>query len=249
MTGFGRADGALGGWTWAVEARSVNGRNLEVRFRGRRASTAWSGSARGGGQARFQRGQVTIGVQAKRAEARRRGPDQRRPCWSAIWQLRQPSGRGRARRPPSADGLLALRGVIEADEEATTPRPAPPSRPPWPPSIDAGAGRPEAVARARRARQLRPVLAGLVDRIEALVAAAEAEAAGQPAAIKDRFARRMAELAGEAPALEDRIVQEAAALAAKADVREELDRLAGPCRRGPRPAGRERAPPAAGWTS
>ncbi len=34
MTGFGRADGALDGWTWAVEARSVNGRNLEVRFRG-----------------------------------------------------------------------------------------------------------------------------------------------------------------------------------------------------------------------
>ena len=31
MTGFGRAEGALQGWTWAVEARSVNGRNLEVR--------------------------------------------------------------------------------------------------------------------------------------------------------------------------------------------------------------------------
>ena len=34
MTGFGRSEGAEGGWTWAVEARSVNGRNLEVRFRG-----------------------------------------------------------------------------------------------------------------------------------------------------------------------------------------------------------------------
>jgi uncharacterized protein YicC (UPF0701 family) len=34
MTGFGRAEGALGAWSWAVEARSVNGRNLEVRFRG-----------------------------------------------------------------------------------------------------------------------------------------------------------------------------------------------------------------------
>jgi len=28
MTGFGRADGAGEGWTWSVEARSVNGRNL-----------------------------------------------------------------------------------------------------------------------------------------------------------------------------------------------------------------------------
>ena len=34
MTGFGRADGAQGAWTWTVEARSVNGRSLEARFRG-----------------------------------------------------------------------------------------------------------------------------------------------------------------------------------------------------------------------
>ena len=30
MTGFGRAEGALGAWSWAVEARSVNGRNLDA---------------------------------------------------------------------------------------------------------------------------------------------------------------------------------------------------------------------------
>ena len=34
MTGFGRLEASLGAWSWAVEARSVNGRNLEVRFRG-----------------------------------------------------------------------------------------------------------------------------------------------------------------------------------------------------------------------
>jgi len=34
MTGFGRADGGLDGWTWTVEARSVNGRSLETRYRG-----------------------------------------------------------------------------------------------------------------------------------------------------------------------------------------------------------------------
>jgi uncharacterized protein (TIGR00255 family) len=69
------------------------------------------------------------------------------------------------------------------------------------------------------------VLTGQVDRIAQLVAAAEAEAAGHPAVIRDRFARRMKELAGEA-ASEERIIQEAAAMAVKADVREELDRLA-----------------------
>ena len=70
------------------------------------------------------------------------------------------------------------------------------------------------------------LLAGFLDRIEALVAEAEAVAGEQPGLVKERFARRMAELLGEGAA-EDRIVQEAAAMAVKADVREELDRLTG----------------------
>ena len=68
MTGFGRAEGALGAWSWAVEARSVNGRNLEVRFRGPPGFEGLERAAREGAQARFQRGQLTVGVQAKRAE-------------------------------------------------------------------------------------------------------------------------------------------------------------------------------------
>jgi uncharacterized protein (TIGR00255 family) len=80
-------------------------------------------------------------------------------------------------------------------------------------------------ARLEEGAALEPVLGGLVARIEQLTAQADAEAAGQPAVIKERFARRMAELVGEA-ASEERIVQEAAAQAVKADVREELDRLA-----------------------
>ncbi|WP_368856051.1 YicC/YloC family endoribonuclease, partial [Enterobacter hormaechei] len=36
MTGFAREEGGEGAWTWAVEARSVNGRNLEARGNGPR---------------------------------------------------------------------------------------------------------------------------------------------------------------------------------------------------------------------
>src|SRR5512132_1472075 len=68
MTGFGRAEGALGAWSWAVEARSVNGRNLEVRFRGPPGFEGLERAAREGAQSRFQRGQLTVGVQAKRSE-------------------------------------------------------------------------------------------------------------------------------------------------------------------------------------
>jgi uncharacterized protein (TIGR00255 family) len=73
---------------------------------------------------------------------------------------------------------------------------------------------------------LAAIQTGMIDRIEALVAAAGTEAAAHPAIIRDRFAGRMSELLGQA-ASEERNVQEAAALATRADVREELDRLAG----------------------
>ena len=69
MTGFGRREGALGDWTWAVEARSVNGRNLEVRFRGPPGFDALERVAREAAQSRFQRGQINLNVQAKRARA------------------------------------------------------------------------------------------------------------------------------------------------------------------------------------
>ncbi len=225
MTGFGRAEGALGDWTWAVEARSVNGRNLEVRFRGPPGFDGLDRAAREGAQSRFQRGQVTVGVTAKRAEgagAVRINIDQLERYLAAGAPY---LADGRA-APPRLDGLLALRGVIEADAGADDPEALA--------ALEAAMSGSLAIAldgllaaRREEGAQLMGVLGGLVDRIEALVADAEGVAAGQPIAIKDRFARRMGELAGDSALVADRIVVEAAALAVKADVREELDRLAG----------------------
>jgi uncharacterized protein (TIGR00255 family) len=123
------------------------------------------------------------------------------------------------------DGLFALRGVIEAGDDGDDP--------------DAHAAIEGAMARSILAAldalrisrlaegaTLAGLLAGFLDRIERLVAAAETQAAGQPLVIRQRFERRLAELAGEAATME-RILQEAAVMAVKADVREELDRLAG----------------------
>ena len=54
-------------WTWSVEARSVNGRNLEVRYRGPNGFDELERLAKTSAQARFARGQVTLGLQARRA--------------------------------------------------------------------------------------------------------------------------------------------------------------------------------------
>jgi uncharacterized protein (TIGR00255 family) len=126
--------------------------------------------------------------------------------------------------PPAADGLLALRGVIEAAEDEETPEARAALEQAMAASLTAAL---DALLAARLAEgaALKPVLDGAVDKIEALVNAAESQAEAQSLAIRERFARRMAELGAGGPEMQDRIVQEAAVLAVKADVREELDRL------------------------
>ncbi|MGA0604391.1 YicC/YloC family endoribonuclease [Phenylobacterium sp. VNQ135] len=224
MTGFGRAEGALGAWTWAAEARSVNGRNLEVRFRGPPGFDSLERAAREGAQGRFQRGQVTVGVQAKKSEAASAVRINLEQLERYLEASRPLVEAGRA-APPSMDGLLALRGVIEADDGEQDPEAMAALEAAMAASIG-GALDGLLAARRQEGGQLLGVLQGQLDRIAELVTHAGGQAAGQPTAIKARFEARMKELAGEA-ASEERIVQEAAAMAVKADVREELDRLAG----------------------
>jgi len=224
MTGFGRVEASLGDWTWAVEARSVNGRNLETRYRGPPGFEALDRAVRDAAQARFQRGQLTIGIQARRlvtAAAVRLNTDVLERYLALGAEL---VGDGRA-APPTVDGLLALRGVIEAADADEDPEAQAALQAAAAVSIGQALDA-LAVARLEEGAALLGVLTGLVDRIAALSADAERLAADQPAIIKTRFARRMSELAAETAGLEDRIVIEAAAMAVKADVREELDRLA-----------------------
>jgi uncharacterized protein (TIGR00255 family) len=220
MTGFARSEGAHGGWTWAVEARSVNGRNLEVRFRAPPGFEGLDRIAREAAQARFQRGQVTIGVQAKRATGA--GVVVNTEQLERYLSLGQPLVDAAKASPPDVAALLALPGVVETstDEDPETRAALEEA---MAASINTALDALKASRQAEGAA-LTPVLNGQIERIEALVKTAGAEAAGQPAVIKERWVRRMAELVGEG-AYEDRIVQEAAATAVKADVREELDRL------------------------
>jgi uncharacterized protein (TIGR00255 family) len=223
MTGFGRHEASLGAWSWAIEARSVNGRNLEVRFRGPPGFDGLERAAREAAAKRFQRGQLTLSLQAKRREAGglvQVNGEQLARYLALIGPL---VAQGKAGLP-SADGLLALRGVLEISEETDDPQIKAQSGAAMATSIehamDALLG-----ARLEEGAALMPVLLGLVDQIDALIAQAEHQAQQQPGLIKARFAKRLTELAGNGPDLADRILTEAAAMAVKADVREELDRL------------------------
>ena len=221
MTGFGRSEGALGGWSWAVEARSVNGRNLEARLRAPPGFEGLDRVGREGSQARFSRGQITIGVQARRSE----GATVARVNTEVLDRYLAAGEpyllRGQA-LTPSLDGLLALRGVIDTggldpeEQEALLAAMCA--------SVEAALDALTA-SRLLEGAALRPLLNGLIEQIESRVAAADAEAQTHPLLIRERFERRMAELLGEGGLPQDRIAAEAAVLAGRADVREELDRL------------------------
>ncbi len=224
MTGFARVEGALGAWSWAVEARSVNGRNLEARFRGPNGFDALERVVRDGAQARFSRGQIQIALQARRAESGG-GVRINGELLDQLVRLAADYGERPGVDRPRLDGLMAIRGVIEVAEETDTPEVRA--------AVEAAMGQSIlavldglATSRLAEGTALAPVLAAQVDRIAELVQQAEAEAAAQPAAIRERFERRMAELIADPRPLEDRILAEAAVMAGKADIREELDRLA-----------------------
>jgi uncharacterized protein (TIGR00255 family) len=223
MTGFGRADGALDGWSWTVEARSVNGRTLDIRFRGPPGFDSLEARARAAAQARLARGQVTVGLTARRLESDTPAVRVNQPVLDHYLALANALAE-QGTTPPSADGLLALRGVLEIAEPVEDPEARAAVETAMAVTLDAALDALKQ-SREREGAQLLPVLTGFVDRIAALTEEAAVQADDQTAAVRDRFARRMTDLAPDAPGLADRIVLEAAALAARADVREELDRL------------------------
>jgi uncharacterized protein (TIGR00255 family) len=223
MTGFARVDGATGAWTWTAEARSVNGRGLETRFRGPAGFEGLERAARDLAQARFQRGQLNIAFQARRAgvSAGVRVNTDQLDRYLELCRSYVEAGRA---QPPGLDGLLGLPGVIDAGAEVDDPETLAAIEAEMIAAIAVALDRLRA-ARMEEGAALGPVLAGLIDQIEDRVAAAEVEARGQPAILRERFAKRIGELTARGPELDDRIVQEAALMAGRADVREELDRL------------------------
>ena len=127
--------------------------------------------------------------------------------------------------PATADGLLALRGVLEVAEAAEdeTARAALDSA--ILAALDAALAALEA-ARRDEGAALGDLLLGHLGEIEALTRRAEADPSREPAAIRARLAEQVALLTGAAQPLDEaRLTMEAAFLATRADIREEIDRL------------------------
>ena len=228
MTGFADRAGQADGFAWTWEARSVNGRGLDVRLRFPEGCEALDAPVRAAAARTLARGSVTVNLRFARGGAAglprlsREALDA--AVTSALAASEAAAARGLALAPMTAADLLAVRGVLEAD--AAGP--------------DEDAGRLARVAedieplfaalvaaRAAEGAALEAILAGQIDRVEALTraarAGAEARAGRNGALLRSRVEALLA--AAAVPADEGRLAQELALLAVRTDVTEELDRL------------------------
>jgi uncharacterized protein (TIGR00255 family) len=127
--------------------------------------------------------------------------------------------------PPTLDGLLGLKGVIEisdAEEREDERRAAEAA------VIEGFARVIAALGEMRRHEGLAlgQVLSARLDEIAALAERADRSPARQPEAIRARLAEQIAMLLEQSERFDaDRLHQEAIMIASKADIREELDRL------------------------
>jgi len=225
MTGFARTEGMAGPYAWAWELKSVNAKGLELRLRLPSGWDAIEGAVRGRAAEALARGTVYANLSASREGV---PPVVRinEPVLAAVLATIGDIAQRVEAAPPSLDGILALKGIIdisEADESEEDRRAA---------EAAVLAGFAEAVAglsdmRRREGDALGRVLAVRLDEITALSERAEATPGRRPEAIKARLAEQVTALLDTSDRFDaDRLHQEAILIATKADVREELDRLA-----------------------
>jgi len=224
MTGFARQDGGDGALTWTWEAKSVNGKNLDLRCRVPSGYEALEVAARAAAQARCTRGNLQLTLNVNRGQVPVKLQVNRELLDQLVGLMRELESEVRA-EPPRLDGLLAVRGVLETVEEEDTKEQMEVRTAAMEADLVLAL---EALIAMRRAegRRLEVMASGHLEEIERLTAAAGETAAARPEALRARLKAQVEELLEASPALpEERLAQEAAVLATKADVREELDRL------------------------
>ncbi|MCT6838878.1 MAG: YicC family protein [Bifidobacteriales bacterium] len=219
MTGFARHLRNSAGAQISWEIKSVNGKGLDVRFRLPAGFEAVEQKARALFSQHFKRGNfqaaLTVDRSAGDARALINEPLLRELAGVAA-QLRADFGLA----PSTPEGLMALRGVLEAPQDVLTDEDQA--------EIEAAvlAVLDETLVQLARNREtegkaLGDILSTQIDAVERLTGEARRDPSRTLDAVRSRLAAQVAP-----PALDEaRLHMEAAFLATKADIQEELDRL------------------------
>lgn len=227
MTGFARIEGHEEACSWVWEAKSVNSKGLDVRCRVPGGFDAIEPQVRSMAQKKFKRGHVNVGLVINWNNTDGAFRINQSALDQIIGILPEIQRRVPEASPPSLDGLLSLRGVIEQIDDPMTAEDKDRLSAIMLDDLETVF---DDLARMRveEGARLADILKAQLASISKLCGEAGALDAARPTAIRDRLAAQIVELMGDAAGLpEDRLAQEIALLAAKADVREELDRLSG----------------------
>jgi uncharacterized protein (TIGR00255 family) len=224
MTGFAESQGSYGGLRWRWEAKSVNGRSLDIRLRTPPGFDSLESPARLLAAERFRRGSLQLTLTVEQQESARGLRVDPAALASAVKLAREVAAEtGLA--PARIDGILALKGVIVQDEQAMLDAHARADRDAAILKSLALAFDALAKARANEGAKLAALLTLQINDIERLTHEAASLAAAQPVALRQKLEAQIADMLQGSNLPADRIAQEAAMLAARADIREELDRL------------------------
>jgi uncharacterized protein (TIGR00255 family) len=224
MTGFARADGALGATSWHWEVRSVNGRGLDVRMRLPPGYEGFEQRIRDAAAKVFARGSLMVTLVVKRQE----GVSEIRLNEVALAQVLAAAQRVRAiagGEPPRVDALLSIRGVLEIVEARESEQEAEQRMTAMFEALEAAfAG--VAASRAAEGSRLAAILSDQLAQIEDLVSAIAAAPARRPEIVRQRLKEQVARVLEASSKLDEaRLNQEAAMLATRLDIEEEMKRL------------------------
>jgi uncharacterized protein (TIGR00255 family) len=225
MTGFARTDGSADGLTWIWEARSVNGRGLDVRLRLPPGYEALEVAARDAVSKRFARGNIALSLSIEKQLTNGIVRLNEQVLADVIKAADRVAALSGAARPDAAQFLM-IKGVLETADQAPEDKAARETRErAIAQSLDVAL---EKLSEARRAEgaRLDGVIVEQVAQIDQLAASVRASPSRSPDAIMARLKDAIGRLVDATATLDgERLHQEAVLIATRADVEEELQRL------------------------
>jgi uncharacterized protein (TIGR00255 family) len=224
MTGFARSHDASGAYAFEWELRSVNAKGFDLRLRLPPGWDAVEPAARKRATETLARGTVYANLTLKRVDA---APVIRvnEDVLASVMKVAADLSAKLAAPPPTVDGILAIKGVLEVSEPDESEAERQAAETAILKSFD------QALAglvqmRRREGTSLQQILTGRLDEIAALAKRADIAPGRRAEAVKARLAEQIALLLDNGERFDaDRLHQEALMIATKADIREELDRI------------------------
>ncbi|MEM9054200.1 MAG: YicC/YloC family endoribonuclease [Pseudomonadota bacterium] len=222
MTGFARVTGEAEWGSWSWEARSVNGRGLDVRVNMPSGLETVEQAVRKAASEMFKRGSLQVGlrVELDGGETVSVNQDVLKTLMAAY-----EAAEGALATGPALATLMGIKGVVEAETlsmrdlgeiEGAVEALAASGR-----DVIAAL----ATARQTEGEELTGVLTAQLADMARHSAEANQFAEAQKTALAEKYRARIAEFDSEGAVSDERLATEIAVLAAKADVTEELDRL------------------------